>query len=98
MADGVLYATAGRRRDVVAIDPVTGENLWMFRYDEGTRRGPRVNSGRGVSFWRDENESRVLLVTPGYYMISLDTATGKPDPDFGENGVVDLACWSGRPF
>ena len=90
MADGVLYATAGRRRDVVAIDPVTGENLWMFRYDEGARRGPRVNSGRGVSFWRNDSESRVLLVTPGYYMISLDTATGKPDPDFGENGVVDL--------
>ncbi|MDG1852303.1 MAG: PQQ-binding-like beta-propeller repeat protein, partial [Gammaproteobacteria bacterium] len=90
MADGVLYATAGRRRDVVAIDPVTGENLWMFRYDEGTRRGPRVNSGRGVSFWRNESESRVVLVTPGYYMISLDTATGKPDPDFGENGGVDL--------
>ena len=57
MADGVLYATAGRRRDVVAIDPVTGENLWMFRYDEGARRGPRVNSGRGVSFWRNDSES-----------------------------------------
>jgi len=91
MADGVLYATAGRRRDVVAIDPVTGENLWMFRYDEGARRGPRVNSGRGVSYWRNENgESRIITVTPGYYLISLDTATGKPDPAFGENGIVDL--------
>jgi quinoprotein glucose dehydrogenase len=90
MADGVLYTTAGRRRDVIAIDPVTGENLWMFRYDEGSRRGPRVNSGRGISFWRDETQSRVILVTPGYHMISLDTATGKPDTAFGENGVVDL--------
>lgn len=90
MADGVLYTTAGRRRDVVAIDPVTGENLWMFRYDEGARRGPRVNSGRGVSYWRDDTQSRVIVVTPGYYLISLDTATGRPDPDFGENGVVDL--------
>ncbi len=90
MADGVLYATAGRRRDVVAIDPVTGENLWMFRYDEGARRGPRVNSGRGVSYWRDGADSRVIVVTPGYYLFSLDTATGKPDPAFGENGIVDL--------
>jgi len=90
MADGVLYTTAGRRRDVVAIDPVTGENLWMFRYDEGARRGPRVNSGRGVSYWRDGDQSRVIVVTPGYYLISLDTATGKPDPDFGGNGLVDL--------
>jgi len=90
MADGVLYTTAGRRRDVVAIDPVTGENLWMFRFDEGARRGPRVNSGRGVSYWREGGESRIILVTPGYYMISLDTATGRPDPAFGDNGVVDL--------
>ncbi|MBT6044185.1 MAG: pyrroloquinoline quinone-dependent dehydrogenase [Gammaproteobacteria bacterium] len=90
MADGVLYATAGRRRDVVAIDPVTGENLWMYRFDEGGRRGPRVNSGRGVSYWREGDQSRVVVVTPGYYLISLDTATGKPDPDFGDNGMVDL--------
>ena len=90
MADGVLYTTAGRRRDVVAIDPVTGETLWMFRFDEGSRRGPRVNSGRGLSLWREDGESRIIVVTPGYQMISLDTATGRPDPDFGEDGIVDL--------
>src|SRR5216683_1163371 len=49
MVGGVLYATAGWYRDVVAIDAATGETLWMWRYDEG-RRGqvaPRLNSGRG---------------------------------------------------
>ena len=90
MADGVLYATAGRRRDVVAIDPVTGENLWMFRFDEGTRRGPRVNSGRGLSLWRDEEQTRLFVVVPGYQLIALDAATGRPDPAFGEDGIVDL--------
>jgi quinoprotein glucose dehydrogenase len=90
MADGILYTTAGRRRDVVAIDPVTGENLWMYRFDEGARRGPRVNSGRGVALWRQEGQSRIVVITPGYNMISLDTATGRPDPGFGDNGVVDL--------
>ena len=29
MANGVLYATAGSRRAVVALDPATGELLWM---------------------------------------------------------------------
>lgn len=90
MADGVLYTTAGRRRDVVAIDPVTGENLWMFRLDEGSRQGPRVNSGRGLALWREGGETRLILVTPGYQMVSLDAATGRPDPAFGENGIVDL--------
>src|SRR5262249_5451291 len=31
MVGGVLYVTAGSRRDVVAIDPVTGETLWIYR-------------------------------------------------------------------
>jgi quinoprotein glucose dehydrogenase len=37
MVGGVLYTTAGSRRDVVAIDAVTGETLWMYRMDEGER-------------------------------------------------------------
>lgn len=90
MVDGVLYTTAGRRRDVVAIDPVTGETLWMFRFDEGQRRGPRVNSGRGLALWRNEAETRLIMVTPGYQMLAIDPATGRPDPAFGEDGIVDL--------
>jgi len=90
MVDGVLYTTAGRRRDVVAIDPVTGENLWMYRFDEGSRRGPRVNSGRGLSVYRDDNKTRLILISPGYQMLALDVTTGRPDPQFGVNGIVDL--------
>jgi len=90
MVDGVLYTTAGRRRDIVAIDPVTGESLWMYRFDEGSRGGPRVNSGRGLSVWRKDGQTRLVMVTPGYQMISLDAATGRPDLTFGDNGVVDL--------
>ena len=90
MVDGVLYTTAGRRRDVVAIDPVTGENLWMYRFDEGSRRGPRVNSGRGLAVYRDGDKTRLLLVTPGYQMLSIDPATHLPDPGFGSQGVIDL--------
>lgn len=37
MANGVLYATAGIRRAVVAIDATSGETLWMYRIDEGKR-------------------------------------------------------------
>ena len=53
MVDGVLYATAGITRTVVAIDPGTGETLWTWRMDESDRlRGaPRAHSGRGVSDW-----------------------------------------------
>src|SRR2546428_9927493 len=37
MANGVLYATAGSRRAVVALNPATGEQLWMHSEQEGAR-------------------------------------------------------------
>src|SRR5262249_6542796 len=37
MVGGVLYTTAGTRRDVAAIDAATGETIWIYRYDEGVR-------------------------------------------------------------
>ena len=40
MVGGVLYFTAGTRRDVVAVDAATGETLWMYRLDEGARGDP----------------------------------------------------------
>lgn len=49
MIDGVLYATAGMTRNVVAIDAVTGETLWMWRQTEGRDRydnAPRKGAGR----------------------------------------------------
>ena len=92
MIDGVLYTTAGARRNVAAIDAATGETLWLWRYDEGTRaqRSPRFNSGRGVAHWTDGRESRILYITPGYRLIALDAKTGRPADGFGVGGIVDL--------
>ena len=48
MVNGVLYSTAGSRRAVIALDPETGELLWIHRVDEGERgrTAPRQLSGR----------------------------------------------------
>ncbi len=91
MVGGVLYATAGTRRAVVAIDGETGETLWMYRLDEGERGdlAPRSIS-RGVEYWTDGTESRIIHVTKGYRLVSLDAKTGIPDPRFGKGGIVDL--------
>src|ERR1700724_1396680 len=37
MIGGVLYFTAGTRRDAIAVDAGTGETLWIYRFDEGER-------------------------------------------------------------
>ncbi len=93
MVGGVLYATAGYRRAAVAIDAATGETLWTYRFDEGERgeNAPRVISGLGVAYWTDvQQDERIFLVTPGYRLIALNAKTGRPSPDFGTNGIVDL--------
>lgn len=92
MVGGVLYTTAGSRRAVVALDAETGELLWMHREDEGARgeAAPRQLSGRGLAYWTDGTEERILYVTPGYRLLALDARSGVPIATFGMGGVVDL--------
>jgi quinoprotein glucose dehydrogenase len=92
MVNGVLYSTGGTRRAVIALDAATGELLWTHSEREGARgvSAPRQLSGRGLAYWSDGNEERILYVTPGYRLIALNAKTGIPIPGFGEQGVVDL--------
>lgn len=91
MVDGVLY-TSTAMCQVVAIDPATGKTLWV--HDPGSwKRGPFTSKGflhRGVAYWRDGDDRRVLIGTGDNRLIALDARTGKPIPTFGINGEVDL--------
>jgi quinoprotein glucose dehydrogenase len=92
MVNGVLYATAGSRRAVIALDAATGELIWVHGEREGARgaAAPRQLSGRGLAYWTDGKEERVLYVTPGYRLVALNAKNGQPIPGFGKNGSVDL--------
>jgi quinoprotein glucose dehydrogenase len=92
MVNGVLCATAGSRRAAIALDAATGELLWVHGEREGARgaAAPRQLSGRGLAYWTDGKEERVLYVTPGYRLICLDAKTGGLVKSFGKDGVVDL--------
>ena len=93
MINGVLYATAGSRRDAVAIDASTGELLWMYRLDEGRRAtaAPRPLSGRGVAYWTDgRGDDRIFFITIGYELVALNAKNGVPIAGFGQTGIVDL--------
>lgn len=106
-ANGTLYTTAGERRAVAAIEPASGETLWVWRMDEGLRwqKAPRRFSGRGLAYWTDGREERVVVVTPGYHLVVLDAKTGRPVSGFGTEGIVDLmkglgyelVPWTGGP-
>ncbi len=97
--NGTLYTTAGLDRAVVALDPATGEERWRWSLEEGDRavRAPRRNSGRGVAYWEDgKGDARIVVVTPGFNLVTLDARTGRPVPTFGPSGVVDLKRDLGR--
>ena len=87
---GRMFATVGLLRELVCIDPATGQLLWSYRHDEKGRTGARGGSGWGVSYWTDGKEERILYVTISYQLISIDAKTGLPDPKFGDGHEVDL--------
>src|SRR4029077_19725810 len=93
MVKGVIYATGGPRRSVVALDAKTGELIWVHAEKEGARAvaAPRQLSGRGLSYWTDgKGDDRVIYVTPGYRLVSLNAKTGALINSFGTAGVVDM--------
>jgi len=100
MARGVLYATAGASRSVVAIDAKTGETLWMHRLEEGQRgqNAPRKGPGRGLALWRDGGRDTLFIISPGYQLLALDAITGRPVEGFGTAGIVDLKLAADPPL
>ena len=79
-ADGVLYTVAGQRRQVVAIDPGTGETLWTFRETQTTRylRSPRRDFGKGIAYAEVDGRGVVYITSPSFFLWALDAKTGKP--------------------
>src|SRR5213594_1059660 len=93
MVKGVLYATAGTRRSVIALDAKTGELIWSHSVREGKRAGlaPRQLSGRGLSYWTDgRGDERIVYVTTGYRLAELNAKTGAPITPCGKHGLVAL--------
>ena len=95
---GRLFTVAGKRRTALAIDPATGETLWMYREKDNPRweASTRQNYGKGVAYARVDGRDVIYLITPGFYLHALDAETGLPIPYFGMNGVVDLALGLGN--
>lgn len=107
--DGKLFTVSGPRRNVVAIDPKTGETLWAYRLPN-TRRweySMRASYGKGIGYSRINGKGVVYISTPGFFLVALDAETGAPLEGFGgqvpidtfpETGVVDMLADLGHPY
>ena len=86
-----LYAYTSSQK-VIALDAVTGKLQWKF--DSGI---DGTQPTRGLAFWTDGTHSRLFAGVMNF-LYSLDPATGKPDPQFGENGRIDLRKGLREPY
>lgn len=86
--DGILYGTSPKLK-LLAIDALTGEELWRFDpFDSGYDMfGMGVN--RGLSLWQRGDEKK-LLFAAGDKLFSIDAMTGQPINSFGDGGAIDL--------
>lgn len=90
----VMYLSTPYNK-VVALNPETGAEIWSYDPKSYVDGQPANGTGyvhRGVAWWRDSRTGaeRIFLNTR-YRLLSLDAKTGKLDPSFGDNGIVDLS-------
>lgn len=92
MVNGVLYTTTSLGV-YVAIDPTTGRMLWKYDPEiyKGGGRPPNLGfTHRGSAYWTDGTRRRIISGTHDAHFVSIDAETGKPDPEFGDNGRADV--------
>ncbi len=91
VVEGVLY---GRNplHNVFAVDAASGRQLWTF---SPPQEHVGLSNMRGVSYWRDGSDARILFST-GQFLMALDAASGKLIRSFGRDGRVDLREGLGR--
>ena len=91
MIGGLLY-TVTPLGLIAALDPGSGETVWVHD-PRAYGAGRPANVGflhRGLAWWTDGDEERLLLGTNDARLLSIDARTGEPDPDFGDGGKVDV--------
>ena len=91
MANGTVYTVTGLGL-IAALDPASGETRWVYdpKSYEGGRSGAVGFIQRGLGYWTDGTEERVLVGTIDAHLVSVDARTGQPDGAFGDGGRVDL--------
>jgi quinoprotein glucose dehydrogenase len=89
MVAGRLFVTTPFAR-LVALDPDTGKELWAFDPQLDKKKPYNLFINRGASYWTDGQSERILYGALDGRLFSIDAKTGKPDPEFGAAGTVDL--------
>lgn len=88
--DGILYGVSANTQ-VFALDATNGRELWKTNITEngGT-------TSRGVTYYAGR-QGATIFFGAGKWLYSVDAATGKLRPGFGDKGRIDLKTGLVRP-
>ncbi len=84
--NGVMYLTTAFNR-IVALEPETAKELWTYEVKDGSP------ATRGLEFWEwrcSISACRFLWHIKRQAFYALNAKTGKPNPGFGNEGIVDM--------
>jgi quinoprotein glucose dehydrogenase len=88
-----MYVLA-KNTSIVALDAVTGKELWTYR---SRNLGPRVETHRGINYWQSSDGSdRRLLISFAGNLEAINAANGQLITSFGNGGTVNLKEGLGR--
>ncbi|OKS87246.1 outer membrane protein assembly factor BamB family protein [Mucilaginibacter polytrichastri] len=83
---GIMYGTSPRLK-AFAVEASTGKELW--RIDPYKNIEPVYHPSRGVTYWENGNDKRILYAA-GNYVYALNASTGKPIDSFADHGKLDI--------
>src|SRR5581483_3649235 len=85
VVNDVLY-TVTSYQTLVALQPETGKQLWVFTHKHSGR------SPRGIAYWPGDgaNSPEILFGTGDGFLLAVNAKTGHAIPGFGKDGEIDL--------
>jgi len=89
IVNGILFGIMPTQK-IFALDAATGKLLWKF--DSGLKG---TQPDRGLAYWSSGTGARILVGVM-HFLYAIDAGTGKPIPEFGNAGRVDLRENLGR--
>ncbi len=87
---------------ILALEPDSGKVKWTFNPHATLKALTQPDlKNRGVAYWQAEDpqsgkacEKIVYIGTMDAKLYGVDADTGKPCPNFGKNGMVDVNQWN----
>ncbi len=93
VVDNIAYFAA-KQGSLVAVDAVTGKELWVYTFASAGGAFARfggITGQRGANYWESKDRSdRRLLVSSGGFVHAVDARTGKLVDSFADHGKLDL--------